>query len=375
MFNKLSEISKAQEDVRMFISDDTLPLSAQKIGIEIEMEGVSQTTFGLLTASGYWKHVVENSLRGEAGELVSVPVLGKDIDNALQHVVDVFKRIKKPIFNARTSIHIHMDVMDLDREELIRFVLLYCAFELILFRQCDATRQNNPYCLPIYMSENSKTTLASLFSHLAEKDGRSSRYVLQHWVKYNAMNLNNIPGIGTVEFRQLHGTIDKDVVMDWIRILMSIKKYAKESMESYNDFPEVVSGFIPHEYLENIFSPELVAKLYNHNTAEDLLVGIRCAQDILLYKRLQKSTSIIYSKQSGKEVSSYNRLMKSDLRPRKSPFNVKKPKKAHPLGGFTGIPNPWTVPGNSPSSFVLETPSLAQGLGAATPHLDDTGDF
>lgn len=308
MFNKLCEISSTPEDTRTFNPDPDLPIQCQKIGIEIEMEGVTKDTLRAIAAKGYWEIHQENSLRGHSGELASIPVFGLDIQVALDHLKEGFRRVKKPVFNARTSLHIHMDVMDLNKEELIRFIMLYAAFERLLFGLCDSTRQNNPYCLPLWRSEGTKAETARIIEAIENGEGRTVKHLIAHWAKYNAMNLNNIVGIGTIEFRHLHGTIDQKEIRDWIKVLMCIKKYAKEKMESYNDFPEIVSGFIPQDYLVEVFGPELAKKFSGMSIADDLLRGVRCAQDILMYRRLQRSTSMIYAKQTGKETSSFSRL-------------------------------------------------------------------
>jgi len=308
MFNKLSEISQTPEDTRRFDSDPTLPLPHNKVGIEIEIEKVSPSTLHNIANKGLWKVEMEPSLRGASGELISVPVFGKDIERALTHMEAEFKKVSKPEFNARTSLHVHIEVVDLTKEELIRFILLYTALELVLFRLCDETRQNNPYCLPTWMSEGIKIDTAQLIQLIEEGNAHNVKRYLSRWAKYCAMNLNNIVGIGTIEFRQYHGTVNKKEIMDWVNILLSIKKYAKESMTKYNDFPEVVSGFMPQEYLIAVFGNELAEKLRSFTLADDLLQGVRCAQDILIYRRLDKATNIIYNKQSGKEPSSFARL-------------------------------------------------------------------
>jgi len=327
MFKTLSDISSTRAEQRLLAGDDTLPLPQQKVGIEIELEGVSPSTLHNIADSGYWQIHSESSLRGDAGELVSTPIFGKDITKALNIVVDGFKRTRKPKFNARTSTHIHMEAVDLDLEQLMKFILIYSTFELVLFRLCDETRQKQIYCLPTYLSEATKKDTADLFRALEDKAGSTTSRILGRWPKYNAMNLQNIIGIGTVEFRQLHGTINKEEILDWIKILMSLKRYAMEEMETYNDLPTVVSGFSPLEYVEKVFGKELASKLNSPHLAEDLLTGVRCAQDILLYRRLSKATDAIYSKQSGKEPSSFERITSANIEDYKAKLGFMKGRK------------------------------------------------
>lgn len=319
-FTNLAQISQSKPDKRSFVVDESLPLPTNKVGIELELENVTKATFDKICESGYWDFHNENSLRGECGELASVPIFGHDIDKALEVITETFKRRKKPHFNQRTSVHIHVDVVDMTKEELIRYFLLYTAFERILFRLCDETRQNNPYCLPNYMSEGTKYNLGKLIGYIEDESMSGTKMQIQRWKKYCAMNLMNIVTIGTVEFRHLHGTIDAKEIKDWIRILLSLKKYAMEGMSKYNDFPDVVSGFLPIDYMKEIFEDDLVEKLYNNELASDLLAGVRCAQDILLYRRLGRATEIIYDKQAHDEPTSFIRISGSELeQPTKKP--------------------------------------------------------
>ena len=53
-----------------------------------------------------------------------------------------------------------------------------------------------------------------------------------HWYKYTGLNLSPIWGgesskIGTVEFRQLHGTVDVEEIMQWCNLITSLKRAAQ----------------------------------------------------------------------------------------------------------------------------------------------------
>jgi len=168
MFNTLSEISHTNSDKRTYQPDEGLHLPVNKVGIEIEMEGIKSTSaLNVVSQSGYWKLESDNSLRGTGIELISVPMFGKDIEQALDVVEGFFKKAKYlPTFNARTSLHVHVEVVDLSREELIRFILLYCAVEPLLFNFCEKSRRDNVYCLPVHTVESVKRRTAELITYL-----------------------------------------------------------------------------------------------------------------------------------------------------------------------------------------------------------------
>lgn len=357
MFNTLSDISETKADTRKYTPAPELPLPVNKIGIEIEMEGLKDKgSLFALTSNGYWNIKDDSSLRGNAAELVSVPIFGEDIRTALEEVQAFFKAKKyKPAFNARTSLHVHMEMVDLSKEELIRLIVLYCAVEPVLFNYCDDTRQNNLYCLPISRIEEQKRRVARLIESLEASDRRAVQQHLQRWPKYCAINLNNITGIGTIEFRHMHGTVDTEEILTWIKLLMCIKKYAVHTMNGYNDFPEIVSGFDPREYLNSIFG-ELSVTIDGPMLGDQLLAGVRTAQDILLHRRLYKSTEIIASKQKPDMVSSLTRIFDTKPAPKtkskketlEALSHVHATFSAHPAGAvFTTTPSgEWFVDGD-----------------------------
>ena len=185
MFETLSDISSTKKDTRQYTPDADLPLPVNKVGIEIEMEGIKdKNRLYELQNGGYWNLTEDHSLRGSAMELVSIPMFGKDVGQALSQVEDFFKKNKyKPTFNARTSLHVHMEVIDLSREELIRFIVLYCALEPILFNYCEESRKTNLYCLPISTIEQQKKKVAALITALEDKDRSAAKSHLKYWPK------------------------------------------------------------------------------------------------------------------------------------------------------------------------------------------------
>ena len=313
-FKKLAELSKTPAECRVFSPCVGLPLPVNKIGIEIEMENAPG--FDVLRRKGLWNVIRDNSLRNGGVELVSIPLFGEDIITALEQVEKATAG-KGQILNERTSVHIHLDVLDMNREGLTKILLLYTALERVLFKYCAEHRRHNAYCLPYYKAEQFKKLLSTVFRSILDGDVERTKHHVQRWPKYSALNINRIVDIGTVEFRQLHGTVNKEEILTWIKIIMCIKRYAMHNMQGIDDFPTVVSGFAVDDYLVDIFGEDLADVLVYPHIEEDLLKGVRYAQDVLLtgpLNKLQDKLYVAYDKERGKKdfVSSYVKLYGKD---------------------------------------------------------------
>ena len=257
-FKVLADISETKGDPRHFRPSDEFALPYNKVGVEIEVEYPPKTTD--LVSKGLWQAKRENSLRTVKGrppiELITLPLFGEDLLNAFAHLDEAFSEGEAQ-FSHRTSVHVHIDVVDMDKEDLIKLLLLYTSLERILFHHCGADRADNLYCLPYYKADHFKTLLYGVFDALVDDDMRYAQNAIYNWPKYSALNLRRIADLGTIEFRQHHGTGDSQKIITWIKMLLCIKRYAIEGVRDINDFPEMVSGFAADDYLVEIFGDEL----------------------------------------------------------------------------------------------------------------------
>jgi len=286
-FKSIADISETKGDPRHFQPSDEFALPFNKVGVEIEVEHPPNTEE--LVSKGLWQAVRENSLREVKGrrpiELITLPLFGEDLLNAFTHLDEAFKEGEAQ-FSARTSVHVHIEVVDMEKEDLIKLLLLYTSLERILFHHCGADRADNLYCLPYYKADHFKTLLYQVFDALTEEDTHNAQSVIYNWPKYSALNLRRIADLGTIEFRQHHGTADSKKILTWIKMLLCIKRYAIEGVKDIHDFPNLVSGFAADEYLTDIFGVDLAHHLVYPGVADDLIKGVRTAQDVLVYAGL-----------------------------------------------------------------------------------------
>lgn len=182
-------------------------------GIEVEVENCANR---IEHNYNYWNLTQDNSLRNNGLEFVSYPLRMEQIEGALYELNE--KLPPHHVFSGRTSVHIHMNVRDLNISQIINMTTLYLLVENVLFKWVGHNRNKNPFCIPI-SEAGYYNSLPSLL-----KNPNDIRNV---WNKYSALNLVPITEKGTVEFRHMYGTADIKTLMTWVNMLACLKDVAK----------------------------------------------------------------------------------------------------------------------------------------------------
>ena len=210
--------------------DHSRPAARTSVGIEVELEGVSPAT-GL----NWWSCVNDGSLNNGI-EYVSEPVWGTSISDALDEMSAVLAE-DPPYLSFRTSIHIHVNVLDLNPRELEHFIKLSVFYEPALFRlHNDWDRYENIFCVPAKKSTLVQRGYGSLLHDIRHECVRGD-YVAS---KYAALNPNSVATFGTLEFRHMGGSADMSRVSEWINLLLQLKVSAQEKIPF--DQPKKVFG-------------------------------------------------------------------------------------------------------------------------------------
>lgn len=208
----------------LLVDNDTL------LGIEVEAERIHRED-GLMELSEdiyLWKNVADNSLRNNGREFVSIPMKGETIEFAIHTLKEHLTKDKTCIaheYTDRTSIHVHMNALDLTPEQYINTILTYVLVEPILYEYVGGERNKNIFCVPITES-NMTSTLGWIVQ--AYEEGDTSAFVMNlgGWQKYTGLNLLPTRHYGTIEFRHLVGTDDYNMIYGWLNLILSIKKFA-----------------------------------------------------------------------------------------------------------------------------------------------------
>lgn len=191
------------------------------VGVEIEVEGE-----GLLHENTVeWRADKDGSLRGENAEYIlqkplSPPAVFKALDNLRDALVKLNSKIT---WSFRTSVHIHLNMLRLTDAQIKNVIYTYLLLENILIEYCGEDRIGNRFCLRVADAEGFIDALHRYFTtnRLPERD----RY------RYAAINLDALSKFGSLEFRSMRGTLDKETLETWIGSLVRLRSFAMK-MES-----------------------------------------------------------------------------------------------------------------------------------------------
>jgi hypothetical protein len=181
------------------------------IGIEVEVENNNNT--GEVKHS--WRIERDGSLRNNGLEFISKPLKPTQIETAIEHlytnVID-----KDAHFSPRTSLHVHMNCRELTFMQIYNIVLLYQCFEDLMYDYAGVERKKSIFCVPVGNT--------NYYINFRRHFGSGS---MVGWSKYTGLNLGQLNNYGTIEFRHLRGTRDKQVIYQWLHFLFNLYNFAK----------------------------------------------------------------------------------------------------------------------------------------------------
>ena len=186
------------------------------LGIEVECEKAP-----VIEIMG-WRTMEDGSLRDNGKEYISWILHEEVISTALAGLYTMLALAKPvPKFSWRTSIHVHLNVRNFTIEEFLKLLLLYLAFEKVLFRFVGGEREKSNFCVPLRQS-----SLMETFRNFCNRrTGVGGMH--QQWEKYSALNLSRLSDYGTVEFRHMPGTWEVSKLHLWIGMILSLSNAAR----------------------------------------------------------------------------------------------------------------------------------------------------
>lgn len=135
-----------------------------------------------------------------------------------------------PHCDERCSMHVHIDVKDLTKEQVACIVAYYIKCEHLFFDSVPKSRKNNRYCQPIGLCEfdhDKPIDIDDLLESVSD-------------VKYYSMNIYHLMKGGgftpfnkrkkTIEFRiaENNACIDPKIAKNWVRLLLHFVEIAKD---------------------------------------------------------------------------------------------------------------------------------------------------
>lgn len=179
-------------------------------GIEYEIESILTWA----DVGPYFNIIEDSSLRNNGKEFVSFPSTFLSTLNQFKFLHSNLKLDNKTdAFSERTSIHVHVNCLNLEIRTINNILLAYLYAEPLIFKFIGRNREHNIYCVPLsYTTFNTTIPLG-----IAK--------ILDKWHKYTALNLCRIHDLGTMEFRHLHGTNDFEKFKLWLTIINELFLY------------------------------------------------------------------------------------------------------------------------------------------------------
>lgn len=233
------------------------------IGIEIEVENCKE-----LPLPSFWMQEGDGSLRNGGKEFKSQPLTPSQAFIALALLWQIMSKSGgKPEFSWRTSIHIHINVLELDSEEVKRLLLLSMIFENLFFSIVGSDREQSNFCVPL--------TRSSILPHVRTfVMGGTLNALSKYWnaggsdhpmglFKYAAVNLTRLSDLGTVEFRHLGGTNQLSLVLLWLAVLLKVYQAAisMTTQEIISKVLELNNTRKYEKFMQDVFGTDLAKAL------------------------------------------------------------------------------------------------------------------
>jgi len=258
-------------------NDASLVDSETLLGVEVEVEGVTKKLSTKFKETAYWTAKEDGSLRNNGMEFVfSEPLFGADVVSAVKFLCQQAKEHNYRV-SVRTGIHTHMDVRGMELDKFQNLCIIYALTEKLFYNWIGDKRSENIHCLPWYAADADLDTIGAIF-----RDPNSGLSYVKALHRYSGLNLNSLVNFGTVEFRQLKTTFDYSRIMDWLNIILSMKKAAIAWQGSPTQLVTEMKLLGAYAFSQKVFGPDLTAKMWYPGFQQDFRgICLPTAQHIL----------------------------------------------------------------------------------------------
>ena len=304
---KLTTLNNVLPDVRTYKSHPLIVDSETLVGLEIELEEVRYPRGGMVNLTR-WMLKADGSLKGDHGVefIFTHPYAGYDIIAALDELINnLDKNGIVPVCSPRTSVHVHIDVRNATLKQIVSFGMYYAIFEKMLYNWSGKDRYDNIFCVPLREVMSPFTALRRMleFEQIEAITGRPlfiadvpfdkldeyNRFFVEN-KRYCGFNLVSLATLGSIEFRMHEGTYEKNTLIDWINILLLLKKYAFAYEGEIENIPKLFSAKGIFNVTQDVFG-EYARSLIYHGYEDDCLDNLRHAN--LLFTDPQVSDNIV----------------------------------------------------------------------------------
>lgn len=204
-------------------------------GIECYVESYNHTT------RPHWKIITDSSVSYEGLEIVSPPLRGQDGLNQLKKVLEALNKAGAKV-NRTCGVHVHHDASDFTLRTFKNLYGIYARFEDCIDELVveDRRGNRNSYCA-------SPGTDLEQLKKAKSVDEIVDRMYPSRYIKLNCQSFRRH---GTIEFRQLGGTLEYQEIMSWIVLTQMMVERAvngtiqlKEGADDWFNFKKIIRAY------------------------------------------------------------------------------------------------------------------------------------
>lgn len=248
------------------------------LGLEIEVEGKNLPIAGMVEP--IWQYHLDHSLRGaeNAEYVLTKPIEFSGLDNALGVLWDAFKTNKSVLDESnRTSVHVHLNCQSFHFNRLASLTALFFSLEEILTAWCGEHRVGNLFCLRAIDAP----AIITQMKNFLKTDGKAQ---LRDHLHYAGLNSNALVKFGSLEFRQLRGATNPEIIKDWVGILERLYNLSADFKDP-RDICGLFSAEGPLSYFESVVGDrgDVIRNALGWSDDEirdSMFRGVRLAQDL-----------------------------------------------------------------------------------------------
>ncbi len=170
-----------------------------------------------------WKLVYDSSC---GCELVSPPLRGQNGFNQVKAVIDALHSVGATVSES-CGLHVHHDAAGFSAVELARAIAIYVRYEEVIDQLVAPNRRanSNGYCGSIAGNDREET-----LRDLSQVQCMGEIHALFP-SRYRKVNVRSLISHGTIEFRQLQGTLDFELIKRWVILTQLILNRAKQPIK------------------------------------------------------------------------------------------------------------------------------------------------
>jgi hypothetical protein len=188
----------------------------------------------------YWKITSDASINPVGVEVVSPILKGKRGLAELKKCIGAIRRAGGSV-NKSVGIHVHFGANGLELDHFKNILYNYAGFEPIINKTLYESRRNSRWAQLVSSIPDltNKIDRSNSFDELATNVFGGDPYNYRGGARYYSVNFMAYRRHGTLEFRQLQGSVEEDTIIYWVYWLHFLIEASKRKRLSFFDEKQV----------------------------------------------------------------------------------------------------------------------------------------